>query len=449
MLAAIALALPLLPFSAHPQVKPTTAIEHVRVIDGTGRQPLENGTVILEGSRIVSVSAQKAQSVPKGAQIIDATGQTLIPGLINAHGHLALIDGAKNSAAAYTEENVLAELRIYERYGVTTMLSLGLNRDLIYPIRDRQRDGDLDGASVFVADRGNGVVDGAPPLPAAPDQLYRPRTPDEARQDVQAAAARHTDFIKMWVDNLYNTKPEMQPTIYQAIIDEAHRHHIPVAAHVYRLADAKALVNAGVDVLAHSVRDTTVDQELIDAMKQHGTFYLPTFTVDESFFVFADHPEFANDPFLEHAANPAILAMLRSPDYRKSVEQNPSTAQHRKDFANAQHNLKLLYDAGVKVGFGTDSGAMPTRIPGYAEHRELELMVAAGLTPIEAIHCATQVNAQLLQITSQTGTIAAGKQADLILLSANPADNIQNTRKIAHIWHNGRTVEPAIAIAAK
>jgi imidazolonepropionase-like amidohydrolase len=92
---------------------------------------------------------------------------------------------------------------------------------------------------------------------------------------------------------------------------------------------------------------------------------------------------------------------------------------------------------------------MPTRIPGYAEHRELELMVAAGLTPIEAIHCATQVNAQLLQITSQTGTIAAGKQADLILLSANPADNIQNTRKIAHIWHNGRTVEPAIAIAAK
>jgi imidazolonepropionase-like amidohydrolase len=96
------------------------------------------------------------------------------------------------------------------------------------------------------------------------------------------------------------------------------------------------------------------------------------------------------------------------------------------------------------VGFGTDSGAMPTRIPGYAEHRELELMVAAGLTPIEAIHSATQVNAQLLQIAGQTGTIAVGKQADLILLAANPVDNIQNTRKIVRIWHNGREVEPAI-----
>ncbi|HTZ90571.1 MAG TPA: amidohydrolase family protein [Alloacidobacterium sp.] len=445
MFATIFLAAPLLSFFAHAPAKATiTAIEHVRVIDGTGRPPIENATVILEGDKIISVSAQKPASTPKNAQIIDATGQTLIPGLINAHGHLGLIDGAKNSATAYTEDNVLAELRMYERYGVTTMLSLGGNRDLIYPIRAKQRAGELDGATVFVADRGIGVPNGAPPLPLAPDQIYRPSTPEEARRDVQAAAARHTDFIKIWVDSLYNTKPEMSPEIYKAVIDEAHRQHIPVAAHVYALADAKALVNAGVDVLAHSIRDTTVDQQLIDAMKQHGTFYIPTLTVDESFFVFADHPGFANDQFLEHAANPAILAMLRSPGYRKSVEQNPLTAQHRKDFANAQRNLKLLYDAGVKVGFGTDSGAMPTRIPGYAEHRELELMVAAGLTPIEAIHSATQINARLLEIAGQTGTICPGKQADLILLAANPAEDIQNTRKIVRIWHNGRAIEPAI-----
>ncbi|HSY72056.1 MAG TPA: amidohydrolase family protein [Alloacidobacterium sp.] len=444
MFAAIAFALPLLPF-AHPQAKiSATVIEHVRVIDGTGRPPIENVTVLLEGGKIAFVGSQKPVSAPKNAKTIDATGQTLIPGLINAHGHLGLVDGARNSATAYTEDNVLAALHLYERYGVTTMLSLGGNRDLIYPIRAKQRAGSLDGASVFVADRGIGVPDGAPPLPLAADQIYRPATPEEARRDVQAAASRHTDFIKIWVDSLGGAKPKMQPAIYEAVIDEAHRQHIPVAAHVYELADAKLLVNAGVDVLAHSVRDTTVDQELMDAMKQRGTFYLPTFTVDESFFVFADHPEITNDPFLEHAANPAIVAMLRSDDYRRSVEQNASIAQHRKDFSNAQHNLKLLHDAGIKVGFGTDSGAMPTRIPGYAEHRELELMVAAGLTPIEAIHSATQVNAQLLQIAGQTGTIAVGKQADLILLAANPVDNIQNTRKIVRIWHNGREVEPAI-----
>jgi imidazolonepropionase-like amidohydrolase len=261
---------------------------------------------------------------------------------------------------------------------------------------------------------------------------------------VQAAASRHTDFIKVWVDSLNGTKPAMQPEIYRAVIDEAHRHKIPVAAHVYALADAKALVNAGVDVIAHSVRDATVDQELIQAIKQHGTFYLPTFTVDESFFVFADHPEFAHDPFLENAANPEILAMLRSDDYRKGVEQNASTAHHRQDFANAQRNLKLLHDAGIKVGFGTDSGAMPTRVPGFAEHRELELMVAAGLTPVEAIHSATEVNAELLGIADKTGTIQAGKQADLILLAADPAKDIHNTRKMLRIWHNGREVEPAV-----
>lgn len=445
MFATVLLAAPLLPFFTHSSSKTLiTVIEHVRVIDGTGRAPLEDATVVIGGDKIVSVTAQKPAVVPKNAKVIDATGETLMPGIINAHGHLGLVEGAKNSATAYTEDNVLTALRTYERYGVTTMLSLGGNRDLIYSVRSRQQAGDLDGASVFVADRGIGVPDGAPPLPLAPDQIYRPATAEEARQDVQAAAARHTNYIKIWVDNLSGAKPKMQPEIYLAVINEAHRNKIPVAAHVYALADAKALVNAGVDVLAHSVRDTAVDQELIHAMKQQGTFYLPTFTVDESFYVFADHPELTHDPFLENAANPEILAMLRDDGYRKGVEQNAATAHRRQDFANAQRNLKLLHDAGIKVGFGTDSGAMPTRIPGFAEHRELELMVAAGLTSVEAIHSATAVNAELLGIADKTGTIQPGKQADMILLAANPADDIHNTRKMVRIWHSGREVEPAV-----
>lgn len=445
MLARLLLSTSLLPFFTHPAParSSATVIEHVRVIDGTGHAPLEDATVVLEGGRIVSVSTQPG-SVPRNAQVIDAAGQTLIPGLINAHGHLALVEGTKNSATAYTEASVMAELRQYERYGVTTMLSLGGNRDLIYSIRARQRTGQLDGASVFVADRGIGVPGAAPALPFAPDQIYRPATAEEARRDVDAAAGRHTNFIKIWVDNMNGTKPAMPPEIYKAVIEEAHRNKIPVAAHIYTLADAKSLVNAGVDVIAHSVRDTTVDAELIRAMKQHGTYYLPTLTVDESFFAFADHPELASDPFLENAVSPEVLAMLRGADYRKNVEQNAGTARHRQDFANAQHNLKLLHDAGVKVGFGTDSGAMPTRVPGFAEHRELALMVAAGLTPVEAIHSATEVNAELLGIANETGTILPGKRADLILLAGNPAKDIHDTKKILRIWHNGRAVTPAV-----
>jgi imidazolonepropionase-like amidohydrolase len=422
-----------------------TALTHVRVIDGTGRPPLEDATVVIEGNHIRAIEAAGA-AVPAGAKVVDLHGDTVIPGLINAHGHLALIANGENSATAYTAENVLAELRQYESYGVTTMLSLGLNRDLLYSIRKQQREGKLDGATVFTADRGIGVPDAVPPLPAAPDQLYRPATPAEARAAVDAMAKRQADIVKIWVDSLGGTKPEMTPEIYQAVIQEAHKHHLRVAAHVYYLADAKSLVNDGVDVLAHSVRDKPVDAELIAAMKRRGVWYIPTFTVDESFYIYAQHPGFMQINFFKEAVSPVLLTTWESEAYSKKVDGDPKTAQHKADFAMDQQNLKALYDAGVLVGFGTDSGAMPARIPGFSEHRELEDMVQAGLTPMQAIVCATKNNSELLKIEATRGTLRPGKRADLIVLAANPLDDITNTRSIVTIFHDGRTVAPRVPV---
>ncbi|MGB7555874.1 MAG: amidohydrolase family protein, partial [Candidatus Korobacteraceae bacterium] len=276
--------------------------------------------------------------------------------------------------------------------------------------------------------------------------LYTPKTPEEARADIDAMAARHADFVKIWVDNLHGTKPSMDPTIYRAVIDQAHHDGLHVAAHVYYLADAKALVNDGVDVLAHSIRDQTIDQELLAAMKQRGVFYIPTLTVDESFFAYAQHPEWKNDAFLQAGASPELLNMLTSEVMRQKVENDSALALHKRDFANDQKNLKLAYNAGVKVGFGTDSGAIPSRIPGFAEHHELEMMVAAGLTPMQAIMCATKTNAELLGIAKTTGTLTVGKQADLIVLDGNPLDDIRNTRKMVAIRHKGREVQPIVAV---
>ena len=259
-------------------------------------------------------------------------------------------------------------------------------------------------------------------------------------------AKRHPDIIKIWVDSLGGTKPEMPPEIYRAVIDEAHKHHLRVAAHIYYLADAKTLVNDGVDVLAHSVRDKPVDQELIDAMKRRGVWYIPTLTVDESFYIYADHPGFMQIDFFKDAISPELLTMLSSDAYSQKVDHDPKTPDHKAAFAMDQKNLKALYDAGVLVGFGTDSGAMPPRIPGFSEHRELEDMVNAGLSPMQAIVCATKSNAALLGIEATRGTLRPGKRADLIVLAANPLDDITNTRSIVTIFHDGRKVAPRVPV---
>ena len=421
-------------------------LRNVRLIDGTGVMPVENATIVIDHGRIASIGTGAGIRVPKGAEVYDYTGKTVVPGLINAHGHLGLVSGRRNSATAYTRETVVSELKQYEGYGVTSMLSLGGNRDLVFDLRREQQSGRLGGADIFTAGRGIGAPNGAPPLPLGPDQIYRPSTVEEARADVRAMAAQNVDIIKIWVDDLHGTKPKMAPEIYRAVIEEAHQRHLPVAAHIYTLSDAKSLVNDGVDVLAHSVRDQPVDQELIDAMKQHGTWYIPTFTVDESFFIYARHPTWMNTAFFETAAGPQVDAMLTSPAYIAKVKADPATAQHEKDFEIGQQNLTRLFYAGVHIGFGTDSGAMPIRIPGFAEHRELELMVMAGLTPMQAIVCATRNNAELLHAEDR-GTLAIGKRADLIVLDKNPLDAIGNVDTMVSVIHDGRVIKPEASTA--
>jgi imidazolonepropionase-like amidohydrolase len=441
----LAVMAPLSLYAAPDPSSSVTALTHVRVIDGTGLAPREDATIVIRGDHIQAVQSGTA-AIPAGAKILDLHGDTVMPGLINAHGHLALVVDGQNSATGYTAENVIAELRQYEAYGVTTMLSLGANRDLLYAIRQQQREGKLDGATVFTADRGIGAPNGAPGLPAAADQIYRPAAAAEARLAVDAMASRHADMVKVWVDSGGGTMPAVSPEIYQAVIDEAHKHHLRVAAHIHDLADARSLVNDGVDVLAHSVRDKPVDPELIAAMKRKHVWDISTFTVDESFYIYAEHPGFMQLDFFQNAVSPVLLTMWNSDAYTQKVNADPKTAGHKADFAMDGQNLKTLFDAGVSIGFGTDSGAMPGRIPGFSEHRELEDLVHAGLTPMQAILCATRNNAALLGISAKRGTIQPGKRADLLVLAANPLDDITNTRSIVAIFHDGRTVAPRVPV---
>jgi imidazolonepropionase-like amidohydrolase len=420
-----------------------TVLRNATLIDGTGAAPREHVDVILRYGIIEAVlpSPSRKRAYEK---VIDCTGRTIIPGLISAHSHLGVLeDNAENTATAYNEPNVIAALIQFERYGVTTIISLGLNRDLVYSLRDRQRAGALGGATILTAGRGIGVPDGAPPLQAAPDQIYRPKTPEQARQEVDAFAANHADLIKIWVDPLHGKAPEMDTGIYAAVIDQAHKNRLPVAAHVYALDDARQLVDDGLDVLAHSVRDKLVDEAFIESVLRHHTWYIPTLALDESFYIYATEPQIMRTNFFHDAAGPSLLAKLEAPDYASKVLANPETKQHQQDEITARQNIKTLYDSGARIAFGTDSGASPGRIPGFSEHRELADLVAAGLTPLQAIADATGSTGQLIHAldpSMNVGLIMPGFSADLIILDENPVTDIRNSQKIASIYHRGQLV---------
>ena len=280
-----------------------------------------------------------------------------------------------------------------------------------------------------------------PPVKVGPDQLYRPATPEQARKDVDEMAARDPNLIKVWVDDNLHTLPKMDPAIYAAVIEEAHTKHLRVAAHVYYLEDAKRLVQDGVDILAHSIRDQPVDTAMLSALKEKKVYYIPTLQLEESFYAYAEHPAWMDTPFFKQAINPALSQLLNSAAYKQKVANDPNTAVHKAAFETAMANLKKIHDNGSPIAFGTDSGANPFRIAGWAEQRELQLMVEAGMTPLEALFSATAVNAKMLQIDEKTGTISEGKAADLVVLDGDPSTDIHNTEKIAMVFHNGTEVK--------
>jgi len=213
-----------------------------------------------------------------------------------------------------------------------------------------------------------------------------------------------------------------------------------VMAHLFYLEDAKELVKAGLDGMAHSVRDREVDGELIQALKARKTFAVPTLVREESTFIYAEPPAFLDDPFFSRWADPLVVRQLKDPAYGARIKSDPDFSRYPGQLKTGQKNLKKLWDAGVTIALGSDSGP-PARFQGFFEHRELELMVQAGLTPAQALLAATSNAAEALKISRDFGTLEKGKRADLILLDADPLQDIRNTRKIHKIWIGGREVD--------
>ena len=440
LMGALLLAAPAASQAQTPPSGQTVVLRGARVIDGTGGNPIDNAAIIIRDGRIVAVGPSAGTPVPAGAEVIDYSGKTIIPGLISAHAHVGIFAGLVSAPDNYNRDFIQRQLRQLEAYGVTTVMSLGLNGPLFYDLRAESRAGRLPGADLFGADRGVGVVGGQPSaavVRVADNQVTRPDSAETARQAVREMAARKADLVKIWLDDAGKALPaKVTPEVYSAVIDEAHKNGLRVAAHIYDLDDAKAIVRAGVDIIAHGVRDKPVDAEFIEMVKARSVWYIATIVLDESNFVFAEQPPWMREPFFQRALHPAVRTLLDDPAYRERTLAAPATVKNRAAVATNKQNLKALHDAGVRIGLGSDSG-VGLRVSGWAEHRELALIVDAGLTPMQAITVATSNAAALLKLDDR-GVLAAGKRADLVVLDADPTADIANTKKIHAVWHRGK-----------
>lgn len=415
-------------------------IDGAQLWDGTEGPAVEDSVMVVEGDRIQAVGPRDSVAVPEGATVIDARGQTLMPGIINGHGHLGMVKGLVESTENYDRANILSQLELYARYGVTTVASLGLDSGPMFDIQGPAGAGETPRATVLTAGLGftgkGGYPGSLPQFTGVPREVD---TPEEARENVRELAGQGVDFVKIWVDDHFGRYPKIRPELYGAIIEEAHAQGLPVFAHVFYLSDAKGLVAAGVDGLAHTVRDQEVDDELIQAMLANDVFILGTLTREESTAMYAEPPAFLDDPFFTRWADPDVIAQIKDPTYGEGVRANEDYQRNRDQFAMAKINLKKLYDAGVRVGFGTDSGP-PGRFQGFFEHREMEIMAGLGIPVEDVLRIATSGEAEILGIADETGSLEAGKRADFLLLDANPLENIRNTRAISSVWIGGREV---------
>ena len=340
--------------------------------------------------------------VPAGAAHVDLTGKTVIPAIVDAHKHLAV-----------TRDALVDQLQHLAYYGVGAAMSLGQDTgDVAFQVRAENIP---NAARLRTAGRG---ITG--PEPGRTEAPFWVTSEAEVRKDVGEMAAKKVDIIKIWVDDRDHTVTKLSPELYRAAIDEAHKHHLRVIAHIFTLEDAKGVFRAGVDAFAHSVRDKDIDDEFIKMMRTR--------------------PNMIVDPNLPDRGVKVDRSWLRdsmtAADFQKVQAESKDDPKAQQFFGIQSRNLAKLNAAGIKIALGTD-GPIP-----WAAHEEMADMVASGMTPAEVLVAATRNAAELANV-ADAGTVAARKSADFLVLDANPLDDITNTRRISAVYLRGAQVDRA------
>ena len=398
-----------------------TVLSHATLIDGTGAPAQRDVTIVIENGRIRDIGPSAAVAAPANAAVVDLSGKFVVPGIINGHGHVGPPPRDP-------------QLRQYALYGVTTTTSMYFDQDDIVEFKARQKAGELRGARILTVK----YRFMSPPFNPGSEA----KTPEEGRAKVDEIVANGADFVKVWIDAQGGRHPKLSREFCAAVLDQARKHGKLTMAHVVELADARMIVDEGVNILAHNVRDQEIPDDFIATLKQRNVSVISTLAREEALFVFGDRPAFTDNPFFQKGLSAERLALLKT---KKREEQagDPARPRWLRMFDTDKKNLKKLADAGVRFGFGTDSGGALDRyfIQGFFEHRQMELMRDAGLTPMQIIQAFSKNNAELLGIDRDFGTLAKGKAADLLVLTRNPLDDITHMRAIEAVYLGGKKFE--------
>jgi imidazolonepropionase-like amidohydrolase len=444
-----------------------TVFEGARLITGDGSAPIENAAFVVENDHFTQVGRRGEVTVPAGATHVDLTGKTVMPTLVDLHGHIGFqnIAAGTMSKETYTRDNLIDHLQRLAYHGVGATVSIGDLMDRSDPHGGRTNWGDvplrvrdevIPNAALFRT-AGVGMAypgAGAQGHPSRADVMYFVTTPEEARAAVQDYVKMKPSFIKIWVDDRNGRKPTLTPPVYRAILDEAHKLDVPVGVHNVKLADAKELMRGGMEGWLHiPVRGgEAVDDELIGIVKDRiarndrpkiwMNLSLITAWMNKGWLTTppGQRPAWLTDPLITQTYSPAQIEQYWGKPPKPEVLEHVAT-----DFDLLGRNAMALRAAGVRVVGGTDTGQIRFLI-GYWNHLDLETMVTVGMTPSEAIVAATRDAADIAKVN--TGMVAAGKNADFIVLDANPLDAIANTRRINKVYLRGQEVDRT-ALAAK
>jgi imidazolonepropionase-like amidohydrolase len=417
---------------------PAVLYEGARLITGDGSAPIERSAFLVEKDRFTRVGRQGEVQSPAGAIRVDLTGKTVIPAMIDAHSHIGYMKDLSSGPQNYTRENILDHMHRFAYFGVAASQAMGSDfGELPFEIRDESQNGaDPDAARFLTAGRGL-----APLEEISPGNMrhaaYVVTTIEGARADVRELAARRVPLIKTWVDSRGGTIKALAPELYGAILDEAHRHGMRVVVHATGLADAKALLRAGIDVFGHMISD--VDEELVDLFRQHPNTSIllalgaPRRVVSAPWI---DPPH----ALIQETVSPAQIRRLQD---RLAARAPEEAARAQQAWERLARGVRMLAAAGVRIGVGTDGGGQTgDQFVGWTMHTELENMVAAGMTPAQVLVAATRNSAEILGL-DDLGMVAPEKSADFVVLDANPLDDITNTRRIAKVFLRGHEVDRA------